>query len=363
MTAQDDPGLSLREIEAVPRQVGPRGEGWRSYLCPLPACAGKVGPSLRVNMATGGWQCHRCGATGLLVEWRDRERAGGDVRARGQRVLDRSTRPRAVVPETAPAPETWGWRDQWDASVPILDDRALPGIAYLWGRAIIPATAAAAGVRFHPHYGTPQNLKADDGTDRWRDPGPAVLVPLWAPQGPSRELALTGVQGRYIDGREANGWRKVQTGGGGAFLTAGADDADPVAIVEGPLDALALADGGPGWDGVPAIACTRASIPPWLASRVLGRRVILALDADDAGDRGADRALPVLQASGATVTRVRPPHGAKDWADARIVEWRATYRPRGWPPPHDPEYPALDDLPDPRNPPPLPAGWWPGHRG
>ena len=362
MTARDDPGLSLREIEALPRQVGPRGDGWRSYRCPLPACAGKVGPSLRVNMATGGWTCHRCGATGLLAEWRDRERAGGATRARVHRALARATHPRTVVPETASSPETWGWRDQWDAAVPILDDRAIPGIAYLWGRAIVPTTAAAAGVRYHPRYGTKQRLQGADGTDRWRDPGPAILVPLQSPVGRSGALAVTGVQGRYIDGREANGWRKVQTGGTGAFLTAGADDAHPVAIVEGPLDALALADGGPGWDGVPAIACVRATPPQWLTSRVLDRWVILALDADEAGDRGAEAALPVLQAAGAIVTRERPRGGAKDWADARLAEWRVGYRPSTWPPPHDPDHPALDDLPERRDPPPLPPGWWPGHR-
>jgi hypothetical protein len=349
-----DTALSLREIEAHPHQVAGRGDGWRSYHCPMPACADGGRPSLRVNMATGGYKCHRCGTTGLLAEWRDDDRPS-DARARGHRALARATR--APPPAMAPAPETWPWRDQWDAAMPIGAAGAEPGMAYVWGRAIVPVTAMASGVRYCPRFGTTQRLDAD-GMPRWRSPGPAVLAPLWAPVGPSRTLALTGVQGRYIDGREADGWRKVQTGGTGAFLTDGADDADPVAIVEGPFDALAMADDGSGWLGTPAIACTRASLPAWLLSRVLDRCVIVAYDADDAGDRGADVAIAALKAAGAIVTRRRP-RGHKDWADARLREWRDAYRPETWPPPHDPDAPALDDLPEPRDPPRLPAGWWP----
>jgi hypothetical protein len=347
-----DPVLSLAEIEALPGndRVRPT-DGWRSYRCPLPACNGHTSAALRVNMATGGYRCHRCGATGLLAEWRTNQATG--QRERAVRALDRATRPRVAI---APPTPTWSWADQWAEAVPIFDDRAIPGIAYLWGRAIVPATAAAAGVRYHPTFGTRQRLDAD-GVTRWRSAGPAVLFPLLSP-GPGGTLALTGVQGRYIDGRETTGWRKVQTGGAGAFHTMGADDADPVAIVEGPFDALAMADGGPGWPATPAIACTRASIPAWLRARVLGRWVELALDADPAGQRGADDAEAVLTAAGArAVTRATPPHGAKDWADARLAEWRDAYRPDRWPPPPDPDD---ADREVEHSTPRLPAGWWPG---
>jgi hypothetical protein len=350
--------LSLAEIEALPGNNRVRAtNGWRSYRCPLPACRGHEKVALRINMATGGYVCHRCNAKGLLAEWRDDR--SNDARARGHRALARATRARPAVTATAPAPETWPWRDQWDAAIPIADDGAVAGMAYVWGRAIVPVTAIMAGVRYSARYGTAEHRRADDGVSHRCDPGPAVLVPLWSPQGPSRTLAITGVQGRYIDGREAYGWRKVQTGGTGAFLTAGADEADPVAIVEGPFDALAMADGGPAWLGTPAIACTRASLPPWLLACVLDRTVIVAFDADDAGDRGADVAIAALHGAGAIVARVRP-RGHKDWADTRLAEWRGSYRPDRWPPPHDPDAPALDDLPEPRDPPRLPAGWWPG---
>ena len=73
---ENGPVLSLADLEAF--DPGAReGHRERRFCCPLPACAGKrVDPahrSLSVNVQTGAWTCHRCGAKGCLRErWRQR---------------------------------------------------------------------------------------------------------------------------------------------------------------------------------------------------------------------------------------------------------------------------------------------------
>ena len=50
----------------------------------------------------------------------------------------------------------------------------------------------------------------------------------------------------------------------------------------------------------------------WAARIPRGATVHLCLDADDAGDRGADKAAALL---GGRTVRLRPPDGCKDWCE------------------------------------------------
>ena len=303
--------LSLADLEANDPRGQSRGNA-RRFRCPLDACDGATyrGPAqpLAVDMTTGAWMCHRCGSSGLLTDYRTHRPA--DQRARWGRALARATRLRPVATVPEPKPETWPWKAQWDASVPLTTREAMPAAEYVMGRGIRWEPAHDAGARFHPRYGTGQSLDTPDGQRR-RDPGPAIVFPLTAPGSGTGTWALTGVSGRYIDGREAQGWRKVQTGGGGGgvFATLGAAHADALVLVEGPMDALALAQ-----EGIPALAVGTA-LPKWLATLVLDRVVILAQDADTAGDAAADRHAPVLTGWGARVSRKRPRAPFKDWAE------------------------------------------------
>ena len=303
--------LSLADLEANDPRGQSRGNT-RRFRCPLDACDGATyrGPAqpLAVDMTTGAWMCHRCGSSGLLTDYRTHRPA--DHRARMGRALARATRPRPVATVPEPKPGTWPWAAQWDASVPLTAREAMPAAEYVMGRGIRWGPAHDAGARFHPRYGTGQSIDTPDGR-RWRDPGPAIVFPLTAPGSGTGTWALTGVSGRYLDGREAQGWRKVQTGGGGGgvFATLGAAHADALVLVEGPMDALAWAQ-----EGIPAIAVGTA-LPGWLATLVLDRVVILAQDADQAGDAAADRHAPVLTGWGARVSRKRPRAPFKDWAE------------------------------------------------
>jgi hypothetical protein len=134
---------------------------------------------------------------------------------------------------------------------------------------------------------------------------PAVVFPLRDRMG-----AVVGAESRYVDGRDQP---KARTGGEkrlGVFATPGALVAEPVVVVEAPIDALSLAAAG-----MPALALGGTSAPDWLARAVAFRRVSLGLDADEAGDRAAPALAVELGSLGAVLERWRPV-GVKDWNDA-----------------------------------------------
>jgi hypothetical protein len=169
-----------------------------------------------------------------------------------------------------------------------------PGAVYLEGRGLSAGDAAGGGVRFARDW-----LGA-----------PAVVFPLRDAAG-----ALVAASGRYLVHRVASGQPKTRTVGDlklGAFATPGAWAADPLVLVEGPCDALALHA-----VGVPAVALMETRPPIWLTRKTFGRRVAVALDADPAGDAAAAALVEKLRALGAAADRWRPPAaaGVKDWAD------------------------------------------------
>ena len=86
-------------------------------------------------------------------------------------------------------------------------------------------------------------------------------------------------------------------------------------LVEGPCDALSLAE-----CDVPAVALVGTAAPPWLPQAAAFRRVVVALDADAAGDRAAAGLLDALASFARSVERLRPPTG-KDWNDALLADY------------------------------------------
>jgi len=85
-----------------------------------------------------------------------------------------------------------------------------------------------------------------------------------------------------------------------------------VVIVEAPIDALSLAAAG-----VPAIALCGTAIPRWLPSSVAFRRVVLAFDADKAGDEATTKAASEFRTFGCSVERWRP--SLKDWNEVLLA--------------------------------------------
>lgn len=194
-------------------------------------------------------------------------------------------------PAASPAPSTPdGVRtSQWKHALRGLKAlEGTSGVLYLHERGLGVETALAAGTRF-----------SSDFMDR-----PAIVFPLRNRQG-----QLVGVQGRYVDGRDQPKARTLGEKRSGLFLAAGALDATMPALLvtEAPLDALSLAQAG-----YPAVAMCGTEPPTWFHRLTAFRRVLLAFDADEAGDRATEKITPVLESFGARCGRLRP-EGAKDW--------------------------------------------------
>jgi Toprim-like len=298
--------LSLADLEAFDPGAPERG-AQRRFLCPLPACSAKrpdaAHRSLCVNTASGAWLCHRCGAHGTVRErWNTEPRRSPRERARAalrQAFAVDGARPAApgapsdppgADPDRPAAPrpprEAGDWRNALRDVRPLA---GTPGEAYLHRRGIALDLAHEAGVRHGPDwYGRP-----------------AVLFPIY-----DRDGALVACQGRYVDGRDDPKTRTAGPKSRGVFATPGAREADRVAIVEAPIDALSLAA-----CGLPAVALAGTTAPDWLPVACAFKRVLLATDADAAGEEAALKLAPAFGAHGARVARLRPAR-AKDWNEA-----------------------------------------------
>jgi hypothetical protein len=280
--------LSLANLEAYDGEAVGRGAE-RRYLCPL--CGdGKPRDAahrcLCANTVTGAWNCKRCKASGKLKDfWVDqpREAPHNARRARLRRAFDGPTV--GFVPK-----EPTEWRKHLDG-VQKLDDT--PGASYLAGRGIALEVGLLAGVRYSP---------------RWYGRR-AVVFPIRNQAGD-----LVAAQGRAIDSAD-----KLTAGpkSHGIFTAHGITDErffhafdkrlPAIILTEAPIDALSLAA-----CGFPALALCGATGPTWL-HRVCGlRRVLLATDADEAGDNAATNITATLAPFGAQCERLRP-DGAKDW--------------------------------------------------
>jgi 5S rRNA maturation endonuclease (ribonuclease M5) len=280
--------LSLAELEALDAGTSPTATE-RRFVCPLCDDRPRQGDRrvLSLNTITGLWICYRCDGRGKLREWwEDRPLLPRREQARA-RLRAAFALPSPVEPDHDPDDAEWR---AWAASaVPLADTR---GARYLAGRGIPLDLAGGAGVVY---------------VRRWYG-RPGVVYPLRDQDG---ALAAVGV--RYVDGCSDP---KTRVGGRlkyGAFTMTGAFSGDTVVIVEGPADALSMA-----LCGVSAVALHRTSAPDWVIKRCALKRVLVALDADEGGDKGAAKMIPELESYGATVTRLRP--WRKDWNDVLTLD-------------------------------------------
>jgi len=294
------PALSLADLEAFdPRAASTCGAGERRFCCPL--CGHDKGRDaahrcLCLNSESGLWTCNRCKATGKLRDfWRapDTRRARatvpGSLRSGLFSGADRTVRTTPTVrPIGDSAPK---WCAAWAATLPL---EGTPGAKYLQGRGIPVEVAAASGVRF----------------SRFWQGEAAAVFPLR-----DREGTVIAAQGRHVqgDGKRTGGPRRL-----GAFFAPwlaasgrafGPLDAQAPAVIvcEAPIDALSIATAG-----FPALALCGCDAPEWLHRACAFKRVLLATDADEAGDAAAQVLDGLLSSYGARCARLRPENG-KDW--------------------------------------------------
>lgn len=284
--------LSLADLERFDPRAPDGGKRERRFCCPVCGTEKPVDQkhrSLAVNTATGLFTCHRCQAEGKLSEWfEDRPSETKAQRARAQAVAAFTGRRSTTTSAKAPAPtktdeEGFDWRAAWATADEIAQSTA--GAEYLSGRGIPAGLAQACEVKF---------------SARWYG-RPGVLFGVR-----DRAGDLVAVQGRLIDGGDP----KALTAGPkseGVFSTLDALGSPVCAVVEGPVDALALAA-----VGLPAVALLGTNAPAWLAKALHSKHVLLATDADPSGDDCAGRL--VKEISTKRVLRLRP-RGAKDWAE------------------------------------------------
>jgi hypothetical protein len=306
--------LSLADLEAHDPHARSGGRE-RRFLCPL--CGGSkkadcAHRSLSLQADTGLWKCHRCGEGGILSEHQTRhapQRSLPPHRERARRALQSVT----FLPATTAAPlaAAFGRTLTIGAKQYQILPLGGPACGYLEHRGISHVLAHAAGVRFCPN---------------WHG-HPAIVFPVYQFPAQGRARCLVAAQGRFIDA-DGLGQPKTRTSTSagrtnasqsipkvisagpisqGVFATPGAWDASVVVLTEAPLDALSLAA-----CGIPALALCGKDLRPWLLPRLAFRPVLLALDADAAGDAAAEKAAILLSPYGGQIIRLRP-RGAKDW--------------------------------------------------
>jgi hypothetical protein len=306
------PYLSLTELEAFDLH-SPVRDGERRFLCPL---CGTDKPrdathrSFSLNSSNGLYHCKRCNTKGRLREfWAAKdtvassEQAKGAARLRAQRQLKRAfevqqpvlqNKSEAVSDVIVPSNHT-DWRLIWSRAGEL---EATAGASYLRSRGLSLEVANASGVRFVSHWGG----------------APALVFPFRDTGG---EIVALG--GRCIRecriSKPASGPKSL-----GAFWAYAPDACSPsgcfgpldenmpsVLVCEAPLDALSLAQAG-----YPSLALGGTHTPDWLVQRLAFRRVALAFDADEPGDKAAATLTTRLLSFGAHPFRLYP-DGAKDW--------------------------------------------------
>jgi len=334
-TKDGRPVLSLADLKEFDPQA-PANRCW-CPLCGVDKPRDSAHRSLSFDIATGKWKCFRCGVGGILREfWRETQRPTSSGPGQGRVVPRQShlllspvieptsniqpppiaagplssqetkpipTVPAAIIPTSTPL----AWRSKWEETVPLENT---PGAAYLEGRGITLETAQVAGVRFSANWNAEPDGTACGSPVKVRRAMPAVVFPIRDQLG-----AIVAAQARAIRGsakltagpkKHGAFFAPVQMKSGRVFSPH--DRNTPViAITEAPMDALSLAVAG-----FPALALCGTSGPSWLHIACGLRRVALALDADEAGEKAAAELERLLTPFGARCERLRP-ESAKDW--------------------------------------------------
>lgn len=316
-------GVELPEL--ADELLGGRHGSDRSptWACPIPTHAqtGQT-PPLSIFVTRWGehrWRCHGCGASGSAIDLVMHAR-GLDVRHAmewlGQRTrtspIERSANSRPARRQNDPP--------RLEPN-PAIDDYVAACEQILWSR-------AGAGPRrwlTETRCLSEQVLRVnrvgfDPGARRLRRPvgvprSAGVVLPVL-----NEDHRAVFTQTRRlgeIDGpRYLNCSSKAAPNPRIGHYRGEASSADALIVCEGVIDALTAADAG-----FDALALLGSSIADDRVADEVAKTsaaVVLALDADDAGDAGATRLARLLSDRGRAATRLRPDPGFTD-----LNQWRA----------------------------------------
>lgn len=274
------------------KEVTEAGGRHLSMKCPLPACEGKKRRTLYLNLdRQGAWDCKRCGEHGAGL-WSLRHVLGDSYQVvstigrpePGRRLMRRgSPAPRAEVigEDFVAKAEAVLWSPEGEATRRYLvEERKLPEESLRRFR--------IGAAKKHGSACVVIPVRGDDGwsTVKFRTVPPAER----------RMFRLAGTPSALYRRPDAP-----------------PDTDDPIIVVEGELDAVAL--DAYGFGNVVSGTTGAASVWPdeWIDQ--LGEaEVYLALDSDGAGEAGARRLAESLGLH--RCWRMLPPKGCKDWNEA-----------------------------------------------
>jgi len=259
--------------------------------CPFCACSHTSSRHrcnrFRLNAARDRWYCRHCSPR------------GGDAIAYVQQRFPDLDFPRAclvvaghaVIEPRPPAPLRAGPTQPKPPSRlqprPLADNNDAKN--YVLGRGIPLELATSAGV----------------GWTVRRNGRLYVAFPFTSQPGQTVAWDLRAVDPRAELPHDADGPK-----GDGIFFASPLEHAPVVAITEAPFDALSLAVAG-----IPSLALGGCGYgPPFLEALVEGHNVLIATDADEAGDQAAARLSERLGPIHVSFARARPPDGL-DWND------------------------------------------------
>ncbi len=178
------------------------------------------------------------------------------------------------------------------------------GQTYLQKRGIDAETAMLFGCGYVPEWEYwKQN---DDGIYKLIGTDQRVVFPITDREGNLLAVSVRAIDENYLDEKKKTRCARKE----GLFQTTDAFDADIVFLVEGPACAMTLHQCG--FASVALVAAS--SIPSCLPNQMAFRKIVVALDADETGDRHANKHINEFRAYGARAVRMRP-EGAKDWND------------------------------------------------
>jgi DNA primase len=300
--------LTMAELENNDPKSPVRGSQ-RRFLCP--ECGGNkpkdsAHRSLVVNTNNGVYICHRCQTKGKLKEfWEEspkftrKKRTG--LKLMSQFSIDTDVPDQSKVRKRAPIKSSESLEKKMD----FYKSEFLhsPGEMYLDSRGVIFETAQTAQTGYAESW-----EHWEKGTDQWilKGTDSRVVFPVI-----DENENLVAVHTRAIDENCLNS-AKITKGdkSKGIFQTIpDVFSSGVIAIAEAPIDALVLQ-----MCGIPAIALIGTSCPEWIYSKLSFKLVLIATDADQAGDKIAFKLEEELSDHGAKTFRLRP-RKAKDWAE------------------------------------------------
>lgn len=252
---------------------------------PCPLCGGKDRLAVWPNAERPGWWCRQCEKGGDAIQYlRERGYTYQDAcRQLGVPLEDRRARPAVIAPPVACEPPDQAWRKAASAFVFWAQSQMTDAArTYLAGRGLTPQTVAKAQLGYNP---TP----CERSRSTWGLADENGRSTFWLPAGIVIPTYVAGVLWKIQIRRETvrDGQDRYKTVTGSSNAPLGIDNCTPgrpAMLVEGPFDCLAVQQTAGDLIGVAACGTSGARRVRWLSQLALCERVLISLDADEAGD-------------------------------------------------------------------------------